>query len=110
MPCYHLEVPDEPPSSAEDAIAAIAATARQVRKPTPRWLWIVAGVLGVGGLVAFAVVMFGASDTSGPAADVGGARAGGGFGAGLVVGLVAGIAIGVAIARQRAAHSSRSSP
>jgi hypothetical protein len=103
-------VPDEPPSSAEDAIAAIAATARQVRRPTPRWVWIMAVVLGLGGLVAFAVVMFGASDASGPAAEVGGARAGGGFGAGLVIGLVAGIAIGVAIARQRGGHSSRSSP
>ena len=95
----------------EDAIAAIAATAKQVRRPTPRWVWMVAGVLGVGGAVAFAVLMLAPADPSGPAASTIAAPASRGFGAGLIIGLVAGIAIGIAVAQHhRAAHSSRSRP
>lgn len=117
MPCYEQIVADE----TEDAIAAIAATAKQVRKPTPRWVWIFAGVLGIGCAIAFAVLMLASGDTSGPSASTVAAPTSRGFGAGLIIGLVAGIGIGIAIAqrsgatrgaaqRQRAVHSSRSRP
>lgn len=109
MPCYEPEVADE----TEQAIAAITASAKQARKPTPRWMWLAAAMLGIGGAIAFAIAMLTTPDASGPTAEVARGNTGRGFGAGLVIGLVAGIGIGVAIGRSRAQrgdHSSRSKP
>ena len=96
----------------EQAIAAIVAAARRTRPATPRWLWILAGVIGLGCAVAFLVVMLRtgeAPSTSGLA--VSSRPTGLGFGAGLAIGAAIGLAIGVAIARQLVRdHSSRSKP
>jgi MFS family permease len=125
VPCYEPKVADE----TEQAIAAISASAKQARKPTPRWMWLAAALLGIGGAIAFAVAMLTTPDASEPTTDVARGNTGRGFGAGLVIGLVAGIGIGVAVgkshgkrdaqqrecdaevdARQRGDHSSRSKP
>lgn len=93
----------------EAAIAAIAARARQSRKPTPRWMWIAAAV--VGALCAAGFVIFMASPGEPPAHPL--ARTsdtGSGLGTGLVIGAVVGVVIGFTIARQRGDHSSRNNP
>lgn len=96
----------------EHAIEEIVQTARQARPRTPRWLWIVAGILGVAGAIAFVIVLVSEGDPTGPAAaspDPGGGRSG--FGAGLALGVGIGIAVGYGIARQLVRdHSSRSKP
>ena len=98
----------------EQAIEDIIQRARQVRARTPRWLWIVAGVLGGGCAIAFVVLLVGAGDATAPqaGAPVPVPVAGGsGFGAGLALGVGVGIVIGFAIARQLVRdHSSRSKP
>lgn len=96
----------------EDAVAEIADAAKRTRTRAPRWLWILAAVVGVGFTTLFAIAMVSSGDATSttppppPLRETGGH----GFGAGVVVGLVAGIAIGFAIARQVAAHSSRKRP
>jgi len=96
----------------EQAIEDIIQRARQVRARTPRWLWIVAGVLGGGCAIAFVVLLVGAGDATAPQATAPVPVAGGsGFGAGLALGVGVGIVIGFAIARQLVRdHSSRSKP
>lgn len=64
-------------------------------------MWTLAAVLGVGGAIAFAIVLLASADPSGPVADPAATRHGLGFGAGLMIGLVAGVGVGVAIARRR---------
>lgn len=103
----------QPSPDHEAAIEAIASTARAARKPTPRWLWIVAGIIGLGCAIAFVAVLVRDGDPGGvelPAASSG--RGGLGFAAGIGVGLIAGISIGLAVARQLGArdHSSRNKP
>ncbi len=96
----------------EQAIEDIVQRARQVRARTPRWLWIVAGVLGGGCAIAFVVVLVGAGDATAPqAGSPVPVSSGRGFGTGLALGVGLGIAIGFAIARQLVRdHSSRSKP
>jgi hypothetical protein len=108
----------------EQAIEEILSSARSTRSPLPRWVWVLAGVVGVGCAIAFVVAMLtggeassSSTGSSGPPVSRG---AGGmGFGAGLALGAGLGIAIGFAIARQGARrsepqvsrdHSSRKSP
>jgi len=96
----------------EQAIEEIVQRARRVRMRTPRWLWIVAGLLGVGCTIAFVIVLVSTGDAPGPqAGSPDPTSSGRGFGAGLALGVGLGIAIGFAIARQAVRdHSSRSKP
>jgi len=98
----------------EQAIEEIVQSARQVRPRTPRWLWILAGVLGMAGAIAFVIVLVSEGDPTGaPLAspDPAGSGSGSGFGAGLALGVGIGIAVGYGIARQLVRdHSSRSKP
>jgi len=91
------------------AIDHIVEIGRQTRSSPPRWLWIVAivvGALGAGGFAA-ALLAEPAPVTASPAVR---SADGSGMGGGLVIGAAVGIVIGYAIARQRADHSSRSKP
>jgi hypothetical protein len=98
----------------EARLRAILARGRQTRKPTPRWLWIAAAIVGAICAVGFAVVML--ADRGPPNADDASHRlerrpvTGSGLGIGLVLGAGVGVVIGFAIARQRGDHSSRNSP
>ena len=96
----------------EHAIEEIVQSARQVRPRTPRWLWIVAGILGVAGAIAFVIVLVSEGDPAGPSTtSPGPAASGSGFGAGLALGVGIGIVVGYGIARQLVRdHSSRSKP
>jgi drug/metabolite transporter (DMT)-like permease len=109
----------------DEELLKIVELGRQTRKPTPRWLWIVAGIVGVVCATGFAIAMLGdrlssrpASPTSRsttPGAPAGRGEierrpAGSGLGAGLAIGAAAGIVIGFSIARQRRSHSSRNTP
>ncbi|HET7501679.1 MAG TPA: hypothetical protein VFK02_11765 [Kofleriaceae bacterium] len=106
--------------SRDDQIRAILEVGRQTRKPTPRWLWIAAVVVGVICATGFVVAMLGERAATSPPRPVAGAPAAGpasprartrpGLGVGLLFGAGAGAVIGVAIARQRRGHSSRRSP
>lgn len=107
----------------EQAIEEIVSAARSSRPATPRWLWWLAGIIGLGCAVAFVVAMITGGDvssspapgtgSSGPTISTG--TGGLGFGAGLALGVGLGIAIGFAIARQGERqvvrdHSSRNKP
>jgi hypothetical protein len=109
----------------DDDIEAIVALGRQTRTPSPRWLWIAAGVVGVVCACGFAVMMLGGGEPTGAApGSRTGARpdprpdpridgrptTGPGLGIGLAIGLGVGIVIGFSIGRQRRDHSSRNSP
>ena len=96
----------------EHAIEEIVESARQVRPRTPRWLWVVAAILGIGCAIAFVIVLLSDGDpTASTTASPDPARSGSGFGAGLALGVGIGIAVGYAIARQLVRdHSSRSKP
>jgi len=113
------------------AIEHIVNVGRQTRKAPPRWLWIVAIVVGALGAGGFAAAILAEPEASAShtvrAADEritrAGWRGGGagdrlvpadrilsGVGSGLLIGIAVGLVIGYALARQRVAHSSRSSP
>ena len=79
--------------SRDDDIEAIVEHGRRTRQPPPRWLWLVAGLVGGGLAIAFAIVLFAADD---PARSAAGPRpaSGGGFGIGLLIGACVGIVIG----------------
>lgn len=94
-------------------IQAIVEIGRRTRKPTPRWIWITATLVGVICATGFAVAMLG--DREPPShlpSDLvrGRPAARSGLGIGLVIGAGAGLVIGFSIARQRRSHSSRNSP
>jgi len=97
----------------DEDIQAIVEVGRRTRQPTPRWLWIVAAVVGVICVVGFAAMMLGdrapRRQPPGYPADRR-TEAGAGLGVGLMIGAGGGIVIGFAIGRQRRSHSSRSSP
>lgn len=87
----------------------------------PRWLWLMAMLVGAVCIGAFAHAMLVPPDAGAPASTrVTSPGSGRGFGAGLVIGIATGIAVGFAIARQRSVavephgapvdHSSRKSP
>jgi hypothetical protein len=95
--------------SREADIEAILAHGRRTRKRTPRWLWLLAGAVGVVCAVGFAIAMLGADEPVRPAVERRPAS-GGGLGIGLLIGACVGIVIGFSIARQRADHSSRNTP
>jgi len=97
----------------EAEIQAIVEVGRRTRKPTPRWLWIAAGIVGVICATGFAVVMLGDAEPADPPVarrSSSSSSSGGGLGTGLVIGVGGGVAIGFALARQRRDHSSRSRP
>lgn len=95
--------------SRDDDIEAILEHGRRTRKLTPRWLWLVAALVGGGLTIAFAIVVLAADE---PTASSVARRpaSGGGLGIGLLIGACVGIVIGFSIARQRAGHSSRNNP
>lgn len=134
MACY------EPWVTRDDDIAAIVELGRRTRRPTPRWLWIAAAIVGVVCATGFAIVLLadpepvtahrepaggpGESGTSAPGAR--GARGAPGprgapaswvrsgrHRAGLVTGLALGVVIGIVIGvaiGRQRSHSSRSRP
>jgi hypothetical protein len=100
---------DDEPQAPDAAIDRIVEVGRRTRKPTPRWLWIAAIVVGALAAGGFAVAMFAEPR---PTTAVRAERSpdGAGLGSGLLIGVAVGIVIGYGIARQRGDHSSRSSP
>ena len=100
--------PPGDPAALAARLASIADVGRRTRKPTPRWLWIAAGVVGTLCTIGFVLLVLGE-----PAAvphTVNRSQTGSGLGTGLAIGAGVGIVIGFVIARQRADHSSRNSP
>ena len=103
------------PGASDEAIDRIVEVGRRTRKPTPRWLWIAAIVVGALAAGGFAAAMF-AEPPPTTAARAERSPGGAGLGSGLLIGVALGIVIGYAIARsgsaerQRRDHSSRSSP
>jgi hypothetical protein len=100
---------------AEARLQAIAATGRRTRKPTPRWLWGAAAVVGGICIAGFAIAMLAEPEPSTrhleqhrPSAGAAGGESG--LGIGLVIGAGVGIVIGFSIARHRGDHSSRNNP
>jgi drug/metabolite transporter (DMT)-like permease len=97
----------------DEDIQAIVELGRRTRQPTPRWLSIVAAVVGVLCVVGFAAMLLGDREPRrrppGYPADRR-PEAGAGLGVGLMIGAGGGIVIGFAIGRQRRSHSSRKSP
>jgi hypothetical protein len=91
------------------SIDRIVEIGRRTRKPTPRWLWIAAIVVGALAAGGFAAAMF-AEPQPTMASRAERSPRGAGLGSGLVIGIAVGIVIGYALARQRRDHSSRSSP
>ena len=92
----------------EAQIDAIVEVGRRTRQGWPRWLWILAAIVGVICATGFAVVMLAdARPADHPVARR--SESGAGLGTGLVLGAVVGVVIGFAIARQRRDHSSRNS-
>jgi hypothetical protein len=96
-------------AATEAAIESIVAIGRRTRKPTPRWLWIAAIVVGAIAAGGFAAAMFAEPEPS-STGHIDRSPTGAGLGSGLLIGVAIGIVIGFAIARQRRDHSSRSSP
>jgi len=100
----------------ERAIEAVLAPSRQ-RPSSPRWLWTMSLVIGVGCAVAFVIALVRGGDAaSSTTSPTSGGGSGSGFPTGLALGLGVGIAIGWLAARrgqasaERASHSSRSRP
>jgi hypothetical protein len=101
----------------DDDIRAIVELGRRTRKPTPRWLWLAATVIGAICAVCFTAMMLGDRERPGgaprpPASHEveQGPAAGSGLGIGLLIGTGVGIVIGFSIGRQRRSHSSRKRP
>ena len=93
----------------DDQIQAILEVGRQTRKPTPRWLWITAALVGVICATGFLVAFLG--DTEAPGRPVARrASPGAGFATGLWIGAAGGVVIGFAVGRHRRDHSSRNRP
>ena len=102
--------------SREEDLQKIVELGRQTRKPTPRWLWIAASLIGAACAVAFTLAMLGDAGSDGttrldrPVRSERHEGGGSGLGAGLAIGAAAGLVIGFSIARQRRSHSSRNNP
>jgi hypothetical protein len=103
----------------DQEIRAILDRGRATRKPTPRWLWGVAALVGgicTLGFVVMMIMMLGDPAPADPRTPPGAPvvahppAPGSGLGIGLVIGGGVGIVIGFSIARQRRDHSSRNSP
>ncbi|CAN5891843.1 hypothetical protein BH11MYX3_BH11MYX3_12210 [soil metagenome] len=93
----------------EHEIEAVLASSRQ-RPSSPRWLWIVAVVIGLACAAAFVIALVRGGDApsiTGAPPVAGSGRFG--FPTGLVLGIGIGIAVGWFAAR-RDHHSSRSNP
>ena len=102
-----------PGVSRDDDIAAILERGRRTRRPTPRWLWIAALVIGSVCTTGFAVALLGAREPAigHPMWRPERAPTGGpGLGIGLAIGVAVGLVIGFSIGRQRRDHSSRNNP
>ncbi|HEX2691228.1 MAG TPA: hypothetical protein VHN14_31665 [Kofleriaceae bacterium] len=85
-------------------IQAIVEVGRRTRMPTPRWVWIVAAVVGTICVTCFMAMMLGdQAPPSHPVEQRPAASAG--LGVGLVIGVGVGVVIGFAIGRQRRSHS-----
>jgi len=101
--CYERAV------ATDDDLQAIVEVGRRTRRPTPRWQWVAALLVG-----AVCVVGFAAGALTDPApADHRAERrpvSGAGLGTGLVIGVAVGLALGVSLGRQRRDHSSRNRP
>jgi protein-S-isoprenylcysteine O-methyltransferase Ste14 len=91
-----------PGAGPEAAIDRIVEIGRRTRKPTPRWLWIAAIVVGALAAGGFAAVMF-AEPQPTTASRVERSPGGAGLGSGLIIGVAVGIVIGYAIARSGSA-------
>jgi drug/metabolite transporter (DMT)-like permease len=104
----------------DDDIEAIVEIGRRTRKPTPRWMWIAATLVGAICATGFAVGVLGYREPQGEPPDHrpshrpshvdGRPAASSGLGIGLVIGAAAGLVVGFSIARQRRSHSSRNNP
>jgi drug/metabolite transporter (DMT)-like permease len=94
----------------EAAVASIVEAGRRMRKPTPRWLWIAALIVGTIGVAGFAIAMLSEGEPASATHPAPRSSRSSGLGSGLVIGAAVGIVIGFSIARQRRDHSSRSSP
>jgi hypothetical protein len=101
---------DDTEAAIESALQAIGERGRRTRKPTPRWLWIAAILVGAVAAAGFAIAMLAEGDPSGASQTAPRASQHSGLGSGLVIGAVVGLVIGFSIARQRRSHSSRSNP
>lgn len=93
----------------EAAIAAIRERGRSTRKPTPRWLWIAAAIVGGIAAIGFAIAMLSDGEPSHTSWTPQPSEHSG-LGSGLVIGAAVGVVIGFSIARQRRSHSSRNNP
>jgi ElaB/YqjD/DUF883 family membrane-anchored ribosome-binding protein len=92
----------------EAALAAIARTARGVRRAPPRALWIAAIVIGGIAAIGFAIAMM---STGAPVTRTAARVAEhSGLWSGLMIGAAIGFVIGYALGRQRLSHSSRNNP
>jgi hypothetical protein len=107
-----MAAPPTPPADPAEVaarLASIADVGRRTRRPTPRWLWVAAGIVGTLCAIGFVFLVLGAPAARSPHA-VNRSQTGSGLGTGLAIGAGVGIVIGFVIARQRADHSSRNSP
>ena len=94
----------------EAAIERIVESGRRTRKPTPRWLWIAAIVVGGIAATGFAITMLTEGEPAGASQSAPRPAEHSGLGSGLVIGAAVGLVIGFSIARQRRSHSSRNNP
>jgi hypothetical protein len=107
-----MAAPPTPPADPAELAARLAAitdVGRRTRKPTPRGLWIAAGIVGALCAIGFVLLVVSPPAPRAPHA-VNGSQTGSGLGTGLAIGVGVGIVIGFVIARQRADHSSRNNP
>jgi hypothetical protein len=94
----------------ETVIESIVESGRRTRKPTPRWLWIAAILVGASAATAFVIAMLTDGEPAGTSQTARRPPEYSGLGSGFVIGAAVGLVIGFSIARQRRSHSSRSSP
>jgi hypothetical protein len=96
------EAPEAGEGVSSVSIDRIVEIGRRTRKPTPRWLWIAAIVVGALAAGGFAAAMF-AEPQPTMASRAERSPGGTGLGSGLVIGIAVGIVIGYAIARSGSA-------
>jgi hypothetical protein len=93
----------------DDRIEAIVQIGRRTRTAPPRWLWMLAAIVGVICATGFAVVILTDVEPAGHPVERRAAPASG-LGTGLLIGAGGGVVIGFALGRHRRDHSSRKSP